>query len=416
MRRREHASGNVPANWRSRFSIGNLAAEAVAGLSARPARTALTILGSVLGIAALVATIGITQTAANHVATRFDALAATRVGVDARSTAAGVTTDALPWDADIRVERLNGVVSAATITPVNTQGDLTRRSPLRDPLARNELSLDYYAVSANLLATVQGTLSTGRFFDEGHSSRADAVVVLGPGAARRLEIRRINHQPTIYLGDHILVVVGILDDVAEHEELLNAALIPNGLAAKWYELAAPSHLTIRTEIGAAELIASQAALALNPRAPGDLVVTAPLTGTDIKRAVASDLNSLFVILGGIALLAGAIGIANVTLVSVLERTGEIGLRRAIGARRRHIALQFLAESTATGLGGGIIGTSIGLLTIVTVSAARQWIPVAPPVVIMVSPLAGAVVGFVAGLYPALRAASLEPVEALRGGT
>jgi putative ABC transport system permease protein len=122
------------------------------------------------------------------------------------------------------------------------------------------------------------------------------------------------------------------------------------------------------------------------------------------------------VLGGVSLLVGAIGIANVTLVSVLERVGEIGLRRALGARRRHIALQFLAESTAMGLLGGIVGASAGVLVVVGVSASRSWTPVLDPLLPIVAPLAGAAVGLVAGAYPSLRAAKLEPVDALRSGT
>jgi ABC-type antimicrobial peptide transport system permease subunit len=124
---------------------------------------------------------------------------------------------------------------------------------------------------------------------------------------------------------------------------------------------------------------------------------------------------LFLVLGGVSLLVGAIGIANVTLVSVLERVGEIGLRRALGAARRHVAAQFLMESTAMGLVGGIIGASMGVLLVVAISAARTWTPVLDPWVPLAAPLVGALTGLVAGLYPAIRASALEPVEALRAG-
>jgi ABC-type antimicrobial peptide transport system permease subunit len=120
-------------------------------------------------------------------------------------------------------------------------------------------------------------------------------------------------------------------------------------------------------------------------------------------------------LGGVSLLVGAIGIANVTLVSVIERTGEIGLRRALGATRRHIAVQFLLESATMGLVGGVIGACVGTLVVVGVAAYQDWTPVLDPLVPFATPLLGGLVGLVSGAYPALRAARLEPVEALRSG-
>lgn len=117
-----------------------------------------------------------------------------------------------------------------------------------------------------------------------------------------------------------------------------------------------------------------------------------------------------------SLLIGGVGIANVTLVSVLERVGEIGLRRALGSARRHIALQFLTESTAMGFVGGVIGASAGTLVIVVVAATRSWTPVLDPLIPLEAPVLGAVIGLVSGLYPSLRAAALEPVDALRAGT
>ncbi|NNL48735.1 MAG: FtsX-like permease family protein, partial [Acidimicrobiia bacterium] len=125
------------------------------------------------------------------------------------------------------------------------------------------------------------------------------------------------------------------------------------------------------------------------------------------------LNLLFVILGSVALLVGAIGIANVTLVSVMERTGEIGLRRALGATRRHIATQFLAESSTMGFVGGVLGGATGILIVVSVSAIQSWTPVLDPLMALSTPLIGGFIGLVAGIYPSMRAANMEPVEALR---
>ncbi len=125
------------------------------------------------------------------------------------------------------------------------------------------------------------------------------------------------------------------------------------------------------------------------------------------------MDALFLVLGGVAVLVGAIGIANVTLVSVLERVGEIGLRRALGAGQHHIAAQFPIESTAMGLLGGSIGTSLGVLMVLGVAAARSWTPVLDPSVPLAAPLLGALTGLLAGVYPDLKAARLEPVESLR---
>jgi putative ABC transport system permease protein len=272
------------------------------------------------------------------------------------------------------------------------------------------------AASPGLFAAVHARLVTGRLFDAGHSRRGDRVLVLGPNAAQRLGITRIDDQPAVFLGDRLYTVIGLLSSVQRQASLLGAAIMPEGTARLEFGLRAPALAQVETRIGAVELIARQAPVALSPGNPDLLKVSAPPDPRQLRGAVRKDLNALFLLLGGVSLLVGAIGIANVTLVSVLERVGEIGLRRALGAARRHIAAQFLLESATMGLAGGIVGASLGTLVIVAVSASKTWTPVLDPWVPLGAPLLGGLIGLLSGTYPSLRAASLEPVEALRSGT
>ena len=391
------------------MDVRDLLNEAMAGMLARPARTALTTLGTVLGITTLVITLGIAATAGNQIVGRFDELTATTITVEVPERPTAVVA----WDAIDRVTRLRGVTSAAAVAETKESANLTvRPSKIVDPTTVTDQTLAVVASSPSLPQAVKGSMVEGRFFDAGHLARKDKVVVVGEHAAKLLGITRLERAPAIFIGRHAYTVIGILGAMQRERDLGTAVMVPPTIGGQ-FGLKDVTRVLINTSLGAADLIADQAPLALSPGNESLLQVIAPPSPTRARDGVQSDVNSLFLILGLVSLVVGAVGIANVTLVTVMERVAEIGLRRSLGAARRHVAAQFLLESTLTGLTGGVIGASLGLVAIVGVSAARQWTPVLDLRLVVAAPLAGALVGLLAGLYPSLRAARMEPVDALR---
>jgi len=412
------AAAARPARLRSSLAVRDLFGEAATAITRRPGRSLLTALGTVVGVGAFVATTGLASTARAQVSEQFDALAATEVRVLDNSQPqffggdeADETDHAFPPDAQQRLERLNGVEHAGLYWEV-TDRNLDVRV-LATP-SRQQQAVKVMGVSAGALVASRPTLRSGRLFDELYDQRAERVAILGRLAAEQLGITRVDNQPAIFIGDHAYTVIGIVDDVVRLPQLLQAVLVPSGTAAADFENDGADYaVLIEVAPGAAQLIGSQAAMALRPQDPDRLEVRAPPPQGQLRERIDDDITGLLYGLAGLALFVGMIGIANTTLVAVLERRAEIGVRRALGARRRHVAGQFLTESATLGTLGGILGTSVGILVVVFVSSQRDWTTTLDPKLVLPAPIIGAVTGLLAGLQPSWRAARIAPASALR---
>ena len=404
---------------RDRFTVQDLLVEVSHGIGGHTGRLVMTTLGTVLGIGSLVVTIGFAQTAAGQISRQFDAVAATQAVVkpeSARSASGNeVATSRLPWDAPDRVERLNGVERAGLVGEVSIGDTRITAVPINDPSAPEVMSPALVAASEGLLEAVRGEVVTGRSFDAGHDARADRLAVIGARAAEKLGINRVDSQPSIFIGERPYTVIGIVDGMERRPDLLDSVIVPIGTARADFGLDGATELHLRIAAGAGELVAEQAPIALDPNAPETFDVQAPRSGSELQENVQADINIVFLVLGVIALLAGGLGIANVTLLSVSERTGEIGLRRALGATRRNIAAQFMVESVVIGLLGGLIGAAVGVFAVVGVALVQQWTPIIDLPMVFGAALLGAVVGLAAGAYPARKASRVEPIAALRAG-
>ena len=416
MKLRKEKSPKPPASRRTGFTLRDLVHEALEGVGSRPSRLFIMLLGTVLGIASLVATVGLAQTAAGQISKTFDKVSASRVVIEPGKTDGGAdrqqVTVPIPWNAVELVSELAGVEESALYSEVSPEPSVLAVQ-VTDPSQAPTAPPTVVATSAGLLDVVDAHIQTGRFFDAGHAQRADRVAVLGANAAEKLGVNRITGTPAIYIGDRPYSVIGIIDQTSARESLLDSVIVPVETAREDLGLSGVDSLDIRIAVGAGPVVSRQAPIALSPNSSDGYKVRAPSTASDLEGQVQADVNVLFISIGLVALLAGGVGITNVNLLSVSERRGEIGLRRALGAKTNQIAGQFMLESLTTGILGGLIGVSFGLFILLGVSIARHWTPVISPWVAPVGVIIGALVGLIAGTYPAIKAARVEPVDALR---
>jgi len=409
-----------------RLSVRDAAAEAVAGIVQRPGRSGLTMLGTVLGVGAFVAVLGLTATGAGQISRQFSVLEDTTVTVSDNGPANDVAPPGtypaigFPADADQVAEHIKGVVAAGVWWPVALpEGTNFSASLALSGVASQTVNL--MAASPGAVQAMVPAMVAGSPLTAYENDTAQHVAMIDTTTASTLGISpaRLASHPAVFVNGIAYTIVGVY---GSGQRVLggSAMLIPENTALEDYGNPQPgigtqeeAQMVIATRTGAAQEVAKQIAAAELPTDPHRLVVTPPPNPLKLQGEVNGDLAGLFLILALISLLIGAVGIANTTLVAVLERTGEIGVRRAVGARPRHIAAQFLAESTALGTLGGLIGTCIGVAIVVIFAAVQNWTAVLNPLYTLPAPLIGTVVGLLAGAYPALRAARTSPLVALR---
>jgi putative ABC transport system permease protein len=389
---------------RSRLRAADLLPVGTVGLRSRPVRAALSLVGVAIGIAAVVAVLGITRSSQADLLARIDRLGTGMLTVSSGQSLAGREVP-LPTTAPATIARTQGVTGAAATA------ELSGVNAYRSDLVPSRLSggVGVRATAVDLLATVGGTLEHGTFLS-GTTDRYPAAV-LGHAAAQSLGIADLAGNPRIAAGGRWYVVIGILRPVDLAPEIDNSVLI--GLPVAATQLGYDGHPTriyVRTQTDRTARVRDLLSRAADPEAPEQVAVSRP---SDALTAASSG-TALFLGLGAVALLVGGIGIANVMVVSVLERRGEIGLRRALGAARRHVAAQFLVESVVLAAAGGGLGVLAGAVITRVLAFEHGWPPLIPPVAVGAGLAAALVIGALAGLYPALRAARLAPADALRG--
>lgn len=396
----------------SRLRWTDAVSEAIAAVTDRPIRTLLTALGTIVGVGAFVTTTGLAETARAQVSSRFDALRATEVTIE---DAIPDGSNPFPADVEARLGRLNGVNHAGLYFTVPDNGRLQPRSQPARPLGSASSPISVIAADPGAIDAAIPTLASGRTFDSFHQDRAERVALLGRVVADRLHITRVDNQPAVFVNDIPYTVIGIIEDVKRNHDFLLSVVIPTNAATSDFSISGATYkVLIDTEPGAASLVGRQAPIALRPDNPQRLQAYIPPDVKTLRNQVSEDVTTLFLALSGLALIIGMIAIANATLLNIIERRPEIGLRRALGATRTHITCQIGIEAAMTGVVGGLTGAALAMASVAVISMEKGWTVTVNPAVIAVAPAIGLMTGALAGLMPAARAARTPPATTLRG--
>lgn len=391
---------------RSRLRFLDAVGLGVRGLSSRVARAVLTATGIAIGIAAIVAVLGISASGRADLLATLDELGTNLLRVEPGAGIFGTGSE-VPEDAADMTLRIRPVQQVT----VTTSAEATvRRNDLIPELETSGISV--LAADIDLLEVLRGDVDHGRFIDA--ATAQVPTMVLGPVAAARLGIEDLDPTPRLYVDGNWFTVVGIMAPMAIHPDLERAAVIGYPVAEALFETTrSPTTIYVRAQPDFIDEVAEVLPATVNPEQPDAVQVSRPSDALDARRAADEALTNLLIGLGAVALLVAGVAIANIMVISVLERRMEIGVRRAIGATRGHIRLQFLIESMLLAGIGGVIGIGLGAVITVGYAASRDLTVAVPPQGLALSVLAALAIGAVAGLYPAIRASRIPPAEAVR---
>jgi putative ABC transport system permease protein len=377
------------------------------GLHTRRLRAALSALGIAIGIASMVAVLGVSASSQADLLATIDRLGTNLLTVEPGQSFLGQQSE-LPTTAAARVSDMPGIEQSAAIYQLD--GVTVRRNQLVDE--SDDSGITVYATDRTLPSTLGAEMAFGHFLTP--AEQQFPTVVLGKVAAKRLGLSSTDGNPAVYLGGQLFAVVGIFDTVTLDPSIDRAAFVGRPEATADYQLDAnASKLYVRADEDELTDVRDRIGPTANAENPEEVAVSRPSDALEAKAAAEGAFTTLLLGLGVVALLVGGVGIANVMVISVLERRSEIGLRRALGATRRHVATQFLTESLLLAAIGGAVGAALGAIATAVWAIAQAQAAVIPPEAIFGGLLASLLIGTVAGLYPATRASRLSPTEALR---
>ncbi len=392
----------------ARLPIPQLIGTALEGPRTRRLRAALSALGIAIGIGAMVAVVGVSASAQANLLAEIDALGTNLLTVTPGQTFLGAN-EVLPDTAVPMIDHMNHIDGSVAVYQLSNISGVYR-NPLVPSSQTGGIGVD--AADDNLPAVLGTQLASGHFLGAIADHFPEAV--LGAQAASVLQIARPGGHVMVYVGNTWFTVVGILKPVLLDSNLDSDVFISLPVAERLFQTKPnPSEIYVRANVNAVKQVSNLLAPTADPQQPDGVQVSRPSDALAARAAAKGQFTTLLLGLGAVALLVGAIGIANIMVISVLERRGEIGLRRALGATRRHISTQFLAESALLAVLGGIAGLLIGAGATEIYAQAKHEPFVVPLYALVAAPAAGFVIGAIAGLYPAAKAARLSPTEALR---